>query len=73
MADIAQRFSVSRFTVTRCMLAVEVPEAKESLERFGPSLLDPEFVAMLHRVRDEIKAADARAIEMESRAGRLRG
>lgn len=62
--EIASRFDISSRTVRRCLLAIDVPEAKVALDR-ADSLLDPETIAMLHRFRDEIRVADRIAIANE--------
>lgn len=66
--DIAARFSVTSVTVRRCMMAVDnVSEAVKvpPAEVRQPHPLGDLFVAMLHQIRDEIKAADRLAIARE--------
>lgn len=67
--DIARRFHMARKTVARCLLAVEMGEAREVLACHEPSLLDPATIRMLHVFRDEIRAADARALSVEAEQG----
>lgn len=49
----------------RCLLAIDMPAVLKVVT--STSLLDPETIAMLHKFRDEIKAADRAAMAREGR------